>query len=602
MKFLFECNNNSDGMNRKNGFSLSLRSEKTNRTYKLNSPRLGIRFRKKGSPISHYLSSEKMICETGNGVAKFVGKEAGVVVGIKLNFSDARFPSIDYDVEISPGVVIEYLEYLSFDAPEGTKCAPVFKRALISRHIARLGQPVIAGDLFAGIASPVGDNGAEGGRAYFRYHLGRSAEELPDGYRLPSLVFGCAEGKSIEECFFDYVATFSTPKQCFQFNSWYDNMLDITPEKLENSFREMHQNLVAAGFDGLSRYVADDGWTEYLKPEFWEFNKKFPRGFEEVSALTKELRGSFGVWFGPRGGYTTDTPKYAKNLQKIGYHRNPLSNDVCTADKKYIADLVKKMSEFVEKYDVDYFKIDGFATRMCPMKGHRHLPGRGKGYAFYTEYWENWMHELKSLKQKYPELIVNITSYAHLSPWFLAVADYVWMNNASDIGFLGKGTSLDRMLTYRDGRYYELFYKRGYLFPAANIYNHEPCYALKNYDPADKENPVSFTDEEFRRYLKAALMRGSGLVELYFSPAMMDGKKWEITAKLLNWAKENFKELARSRIIGGDPEKEEPYGYFTPGGIFMLRNPSDSEKRYSFWAFGKEYSGTLKPFEIVFSE
>lgn len=99
----------------------------------------------------------------------------------------------------------------------------------------------------------------------------------------------------------------------------------------------------------------------------------------------------------------------------------------------------------------------------------------------------------------------------------------------------------------------------GLQFPAAHLYNHEPCYALRNRNLAKKTNaPVTFTDEQFRTYLRRCMMRGSGLAELYFSPAMMDGEKWKIAAQELSLAERNFDTLSASRFFGGSPAANTP--------------------------------------------
>lgn len=151
-----------------------------------------------------------------------------------------------------------------------------------------------------------------------------------------------------------------------------------------------------------------------------------------------------------------------------------------------------------------------------------------------------------------------------------------------------------------------LFEVRGLQFPAAHLYNHEPCYALRNRNLAKKTNaPVTFTDEQFRTYLRCCMMRGSGLAELYFSPAMMDGEKWKIAAQELSFAERNFDTLSASRFFGGDPEKGEPYGYYAERDgsyALMLRNPSPSPAAVSFtFPAAGTVSATLSPFEIRFS-
>ena len=278
---------------------------------------------------------------------------------------------------------------------------------------------------------------------------------------------------------------------------------------------------------------------------------------------------------------------------------------MCTGDPRYIRDLTDRMCEFCRLYDVTYFKIDGFAKRPCGSRGHGHPPATGTGVAFYTYLWEEWMKGLEKVAAAREDVCINITSYAHCSPWFLRYADFVWMNNAADMGYSGSGDDLDMCLTYRDARYRDLFEVRGLQFPAAHLYNHEPCYALRNRNTSRKgKEPVTFTDDRFRTYLKCCMMRGSGLAELYFSPAMMGGNKWKIAAEELAFAERNFDVLSSSRFFGGDPEKGEVYGYYAERkGSFalMLRNPAASPAKcsFSFPAAG-EVSLTLAPYEIKF--
>lgn len=490
--------------------------------------------------------------------------------------------------------------------------APLLPHPLIPAAVARLGQPVYNGDLFLGIESPVGDNGVTEGEVRLVYHTGRMFSDIAEGgvYTLPSSVLGAAKRADMsaqKDAFFAYVDAFARPARFrIQFNSWYDNMLDITPERIESSFTAVAEGLSAAGLRPLDCYVVDDGWVDYSAPRFWAFNKKFSDGFAREAALTAKLGSSFGVWFGPRGGYSRETLPFALRLKKLGYHVNRASLDICTGDPRYIRDLTDRMCEFCRLYDVAYFKIDGFAKRPCPSRRHGHPAVPSDELAFYTFLWEEWMKGLEKVSAARPDVCLNITSYAHCSPWFLKTADFVWMNNAADMGYSGSGDDLAMCLTYRDARYRDLFEVRGLQFPAAHLYGHEPCYALRNRNLAKKTNaPVTFTDEQFRTYLMCCMMRGSGLAELYFSPAMMDGEKWKIASDVLSFAERNFDTLSASRFFGGDPEKGEPYGYYAEKDgsyALMLRNPSPSPAAVSFtFPAAGNISATLSPYEIRFS-
>ncbi len=513
-----------------------------------------------------------------------------------------------------------FIEYIRFGGGERNSafswCAPVGKRVFQPAKIAAMGQPVYNGDVFTAIESPMGENTIAGGRVRMSYYTGRMFGEVrgEGAYVPPSIVFGGggkAEFTSMRRDFFRYVRTFSRPERFrIQFNSWYDNMLDIDPNNIKSSFTAVYEGFRKAGLRPLDCYVVDDGWTEYDKPEFWQFNDKFKQGFSNEAALTRSFGSAFGVWFGPRGGYTSQTPVYASHLEKIGYHKNKLSRDICTADGKYAADLCARMAEFCEKYNVRYFKIDGFAITPCYAKDHNHPPARGlTGKAFYTYLWECWCKGFEHIRSVCPDVCLNITSYSHCSPFFLKWADYVWMNNASDMYYIGKGDNLSQCLNYRDSRYRDLFDVRQVQFPAAHLYNHEPCYAERNYNPPlpnPSHKTVVYTDEQFALYLKCCMMRGSGLAEVYFSPSMMDGDKWNIAARTLEWAEKHYDVLSHSEFFGGDPAKGEVYGYIACNGkdyALMLRNSGGKAAKYSFDLPGAgRVSGTLAPFEIRFSD
>ena len=520
-------------------------------------------------------------------------------------------------VKFDEDVFIHYIQFGMGRASEKFSWhAPVGKRVFQPAKIAAMGQPVYNGDVFTAIESPMGENLIADGYVRMRYYTGRLFSEVKQGeaYTPPAVISGAgenAEFKSMRRTFFDYVRTFSRPdKFRIQYNSWYDNMLDIDPNNIKKSFTEVYEGFKRAGLRPLDCYVVDDGWMEYDKPELWQFNDKFKDGFTAEAELTRSFDSSFGVWFGPRGGYTAQTPKYAAHLEKIGYHKNILSHDICTADARYVADLCERMAEFCKNYNVRYFKLDGFARTPCYARGHNHPPARGlSGKAFYTFLWEQWCKGFEYIRSVCPDVCLNITSYAHCSPFFLKWADYVWMNNASDMYYIGKGDNLSQCLNYRDSRYRDLFEVRQVQFPAAHLYNHEPCYAERNYNPPfpnPSHKTVVYTDEQFALYLKCCMMRGSGLAEVYFSPSMMDGDKWEIAARTLEWAEKHYDILCRSEFFGGDPAKGEVYGYIASDGMdyaLMLRNSSDKEAAYSFDLPGAgRREGKLAPFEIRFQD
>ena len=568
-----------------------------------------------GSGTKRVLRSSECRAEYSDGVLKFAKPPFTVYVRVAARKSGEIEKRVD--LECDRGVFLEKVVQEEICVPMSgySFSAPTVRNTVVPAKVARLGQPVYIADAFFGQETPVGDNGIKAGKAAFSYNTGRCFSEVSkDGrYRLPTFVAGAAKAageRAVNDAFFCYLDTVIRPRKFrIQFNSWYDNMLDITSERIEKSFSAIAEGFAKAGLRPLDCYVVDDGWTEYGKPLFWQFNKKFNGGFVKETELTEKLGGKFGVWFGPRGGYTRQTYIYAKLLESIGYHVNERSRDICTADPRYIEDLCARMAEFCKLYNVDYFKIDGFAWKPCRERGHNHPPAKGDFKAFYTFLWEEWIKGFEKIREANPDVCLNVTSFSHCSPWFLMYADYIWMNNASDMDFAGKGSDMQQCLNYRDGRYRDLFVRKKYRFPAAHLYNHEPTYAARNYRTrADKlkNKPIIYTDEEFSLYVRCCLMRGSGLAELYFSPEMMTPAKWEAAARELGFAERYSYLLSRSEFFGGSPERGKVYGYIAAKGdeyILMIRNAGNRTKKYSFdLPVAGRREGVLAPWQTVFYE
>ena len=95
----------------------------------------------------------------------------------------------------------------------------------------------------------------------------------------------------------------------------------------------------------LDAYVIDDGWNNYKAP-FWSFNKKFPNKLTDATDQCHKLGSTFGLWLGPRGGYTAATPRFAKKIEKGGNgYLNSDSMDICVGSEKYLQNLEKFLTD-----------------------------------------------------------------------------------------------------------------------------------------------------------------------------------------------------------------------------------------------------------------
>ena len=65
--------------------------------------------------------------------------------------------------------------------------------------------------------------------------------------------------------FYEYIETIAIDTEFRQqYNSWYDNMKEITDEIIQKSFFEIEKGFTQYGIAPLDSYVVDDGWTNYI--------------------------------------------------------------------------------------------------------------------------------------------------------------------------------------------------------------------------------------------------------------------------------------------------------------------------------------------------
>jgi hypothetical protein len=129
----------------------------------------------------------------------------------------------------------------------------------------------------------------------------------------------------------------------------------------------------------------------------------------------------------------------------------------------------------------------------------------------------------------------------------------------------------DRAITYRDFVLYDDLRKQDFWFPIANLMTHGIIKGqLLPFEGA--EEPLEkFTDD-----MLLYLARGISMWELYISPDLLTDGQWDAVAQSIRWARDRFDVLSSTEIVGGDPDKGEPYGYahfLGKRGVLALRNP-----------------------------
>ena len=475
------------------------------------------------------------------------------------------------------------LESMSFSPSLKSWTLPLQQNSHISGFLMSVGQPVYVDSFYFGCEFPLTYNRIAGKKVIVTDYIGKSLSMLTAGgvYKSHKAVFGVSENDTfatVQKAFFSYIRSISKPiKFRLQYNSWFDNMLNINMKNVTESFLNIDKGLTAYGTKAPDSYVVDDGWNDYAA-DFWRFNSKFPDGLTEFRSLSENLGSRFGLWLGPRGGYTNDTIKFARKIQAGGNgYVNKAAHDICVGSKKYVDRTADMLIDFAHEYNLNYFKLDGFAQRPCKDKKHDHLTGGFENMYFFSDVWEKWIAFFERVYDFDGDFWINLTSYSPPSPWFLQWCNSLWMQISNDIGFAGvKKSDKDRLLTYRDSRYYDFYNIRQFQVPQYALYNHDPIYG--------NDAKIKMTDDEFRAYLFTMAARGTAFWELYYSHNMFNEAKWRINRSALAFIEDNMDILSNSVIFGTDPESGGVYGYSCFGadeGIVCLRNSSAEKKSYT---------------------
>lgn len=429
------------------------------------------------------------------------------------------------------------------------------------------GQPVYANDLFFGVEFAGANNQTSNQSVVTSYALGNPKVGKGVMQSKMSVAGAAPKQEEIRAGFLAYVDTIAlAPRFQLQYNPWFELYHDADSKSLIQTYKDIEKSMSSYGVRPFDIYAADDGWMDYKKG-FWDFNATtFPNEFIDVKNTLQHFNSKFGVWLGPTGGYK-EPGAFAQHLNKeYGY---PILNGrVDAADPGYTSKLKERMMGLTEVYDVNYWKLDGFLFGDFSQD-------------YITRFFDTWIDIFQDLREHDKETFLNMTTGSNNSPWLLPYVNSIWLNIGTDAGYRGTGSDRDQMLTYVDDKYYERFKVMQSQMPLRFIYNHEPVHGIHVKNPAGRD--YTQTNEEWRKYLFMSLLRGSGFVELYYSPSLFDDAQWTINADALTWTEENFDALSNVEMFGGNPVAGDVYGYSgwtNEKGIIGFRNPSSEVKSY----------------------
>jgi hypothetical protein len=260
------------------------------------------------------------------------------------------------------------------------------------------------------------------------------------------------------------------------------------------------------------------------------------------------------------------------------------------------------------------FKFDGVGA------------GNGAG-AVYQKDVEAFIKLLKELLKMKSDIYLSLTTGTWPSVYWLKYGDNIW-RGGDDTNVMGKGSKRQQWITYRDADTYKNVVLRGPLYPLNSLMLCGICIADYGIPESFEMNDSDISDE-----IWSFFATGTNLQELYINPHKLNTANWDCLAEAGKWAKTNESLMTDVHWIGGDPSKEEVYGFAAwskDKAYISLRNPSEVEKtfevktgsvfelpesvkdEFSFYdarafvpggnkqifAQGKSFIITLKPFEV----
>jgi hypothetical protein len=430
------------------------------------------------------------------------------------------------------------------------------------------GSPIIADNMFFSYEHPNADNhvsipDASSNSTHKKIicRLNRNTRLKPSDSFTQSAVIGVVPKNRLRRAFLYYLERerIQPYRPFLHYNSWYDIAWPERDKMNESEcvrvIQGFGEELIKKRNTKMDSLVFDDGWDD--PSTLWQIlQKNFPNGFTPLVEAAQEYDSSIGIWLSPWGGYgkaKQDRLKYGKTQ---GFETN--DSGFSLAGKKYFERFSQSCLDFVDGYNVNFFKFDGTDAALL-------------------EETEALFDLTKQLYSKSDNVFISLTTGTWASPFWLLHGDSVW-RSGHDMSFFGKGSMRQQWLTYRDMETYRNVVLKGPLYPLNSLMNQGIVHA--KWGPA-KLDP---DPNEFAQEVQSFFGIGTNLQELYISFDRMAPPMWDTLAQGAKWSRQNSDILVDTHWVGGDPGKLQIYGcasWQKKKGILMLRNPNDKTQTIS---------------------
>jgi hypothetical protein len=422
------------------------------------------------------------------------------------------------------------------------------------------GSPVVAGSCFIGYEHPMAQNVADkAGRVHCGYL--RDAV-LKDGETLTqSFVAGVTRPGQLRRGFLAYIEEERAhPYRPFlHYNSWYDiAWFDCKFNEAQSldAINQFGTELTQKRHARLDSFLFDDGWDD--NRTLWQFHSGFPNGFTPLKEAAAKWQAAPGVWLSPFGGYDGAKEQRLRYGHEQGFETN--ASGFSLAGPKYYARFHDICLRMIRQYGVNQFKFDGLAAQ-----------GRAGSGGSRTRDGDAMLRLIADLRRARPDIYINQTTGTWPSPFWLLYVDSIW-RDGSDWSFYGKGSYRQQWITYRDMTTYHYVVKAGPLYPLNSLMLGGIIYAAR------ADHLTTTSDDDFADEVHDYFGTGTQLQEMYITPRLLNARNWDDLAEAANWSRAHASVLVDTHWVGGDPGKDEIYGWasWAKGrGVLTLRNPSD---------------------------
>ena len=426
------------------------------------------------------------------------------------------------------------------------------------------GTPIVSGDAFFAFEHPMARALVANGQASSTL---KRVLPLRSGVAVDyGAVIGVAAPGQLRRSFATYLEEERAhPFRTFlHYNSWYDigYFTRYTEADALGVIERYGKELVTDRHVVMDSFLFDDGWDDPSR--LWEFNEGFPDGFTRIRAASERFGAAPGVWLSPWGGYGPARQARLATAQAFGYEVD--SQGLALSGPKYYARFHAATVGLLQTFGINQFKLDGTGSpdKVTP------------GSAFDSDF-AAAMALIEDLRLVRPDLFINLTTGTWPSPFWLLSTDSIW-RGGEDHEFAGEGTDRQRWITYRDADTYGGIVRQSPYYPLNALMLHGIIYA--RHARGLSTDPGGDLPDEVWSYFAS----GTGLQELYVSPDLLRSQDWDLIARAARWARQRAPVLKDSHWQGGDPARDEVYGWaaWSPErSVIALRNPSLRPQDYA---------------------